>query len=250
MLNSFMRDIKLSRWLVSPAKGPEKALDFRKIRYLPGGSLIAVVVATLAFLPGCNLTPISSNADAASASILVSDGQKRAQQGDYRGAIDSYDRAIAIDGANPEAHAHRGFARLGLGDAQGGESDLQQALRLRIDEWSAMIARKPNDVQTLLRRGLGYSDLGEYRAAIVDYDRIVRLQPENAQAYYLRGNAKYQLGSQRAAIADYDRALQLDPGLLPGYLARAKAHEVLGNHEAAAADFKAAQRIVKNDQVH
>lgn len=244
-----MDSTKLSRWLVSPSKGLEKALDFRKTRYLPSVSLIAAV-ATLVFLPGCNLTPISPGANAASASVLVSDGQKRAQQGDYRSAIDSYDRAIAIDRANPEAHAHRGFARLGLGDTPGGESDLRQALHLRIDEWSAIIARKPNDVQTLLRRGLGYSDLGEYRAAIADYDRIVRLQPENAQAHYLRGNAKYRLGNQREAIADYDRALQLDPGLLPGYLARAQAHEVLGNHDAAAADLKAAQRIIKNDQVH
>ncbi len=213
-----------------------------------GSLLLVVVLGAVVWVPGCaNRWPVASRP--ATASRLVTEGLERARQGDYRGATERYDRAIRADPANAEAYAHRGFARMALGDAPGGEADLRQAVHLRIAGWTAAIARKPDDVQTLLRRGVAHADLGEYRAAIEDYDHVLRLQSANAEAYYLRGNARYRLGDQAGAITDYDAALRLNPDLLPAYLARAGAHAALGKHAAAAADYEAARRITRDDQV-
>ena len=55
------------------------------------------------------------------------------------------------------------------------------------------------------------SKLGQYFAAIADYDIAIRLNPDYAEAYYNRGLAKYDLGQHFAAIADYDIAIRLNP---------------------------------------
>jgi tetratricopeptide (TPR) repeat protein len=226
-----------------------KTLDVRGFHGWIGCSLVVLVLAAIVWLPSDgHAQPVVS--DPATADRWVTEGLKRAQQGDYRGAVENYDRALRVDAANAQTYAYRGYARVASGDTSGGEADLRQAIRLRIDAWTAALAKKPNDVQTMLRRGVAHTELGEYQAAIGDFDRILRLQPANAEAYYLRGNARYRKGDPTGAMADYDMALKLDAKLLPCYVARASAHAARGNQAAAAADYQAARRVTPDDQVH
>ena len=211
--------------------------------------LLVVLIGVVGWLPDCG-GRVTAPQDKEGASRLVAEGLERARQGDYRGAMEHYDRAIGVDPDNADAYVGRGFARLALGDTPGGEADLQQGSRLRILGWSAAIARNPSDVQARLSRGLARAELGEYRAAIEDYDGVLRVQPANVDAYYLRGNARERLGDRPGAIGDYDAALRLNADFLPAYVARAAAHTALGNSAAATADYEAARRLSGDNQVH
>ena len=65
--------------------------------------------------------------------------------------------------------------------------------------------------------------LGQYFAAIADYDTAIRLKPDYAMAYMHRGNAKFGLGQYFAAIADHDTAIRLKPDYAWAYLCRGAA---------------------------
>ncbi|MXZ00692.1 tetratricopeptide repeat protein, partial [Candidatus Poribacteria bacterium] len=58
-------------------------------------------------------------------------------------------------------------------------------------------------------RGLAKHRLGQYEAAIDDYDNAIRLKPDNANAYYDRGLAKKKLGQTAGAKQDWRTALKL-----------------------------------------
>ena len=45
-------------------------------------------------------------------------------------------------------------------------------------------------------RGNAKVNLGQYFAAILDYDIAMILKPDDAEAYINRGNAKYKLGQR------------------------------------------------------
>lgn len=54
----------------------------------------------------------------------------RAEDGDYVGAIQSYDRAILLDPNFARAYGNRGLVRANLGDGRGAIQDWQQAAKL------------------------------------------------------------------------------------------------------------------------
>ena len=62
---------------------------------------------------------------------------------------------------------------------------------------------------TYFLRGYAKNELGQYAAAIADYDTAIRLDPDYALAYYNRGAAKHTLGRTREAKRDFQTALKL-----------------------------------------
>ena len=60
-----------------------------------------------------------------------------------------------------------------------------------------------------INRGNAKSKLGQYFAAIADYDIAIRLNPDDANAYYNRGIAKAQLNRTWEAKQDVRTALRL-----------------------------------------
>ena len=75
----------------------------------------------------------------------------------------------------------------------------------------------PDDATAYRNRGLSYSDLGQYRRAIEDYDKAIELDPNDATAYYNRGLTYRRLGQYRRAIEDFDKAIELDPNFADVY---------------------------------
>ena len=95
-------------------------------------------------------------------------------------------------------------------------------------------------------RGRAKHNLGQYEAAIADYDNAIRLKPNYALAYNNRGLAKYYLGQYEAAIADYDNAIRLKPNYVFAYNNRGLTKHDLGQYEAAIADYDNAIRLKPN----
>ena len=97
--------------------------------------------------------------------------------------------------------------------------------------------------ETYFAQGNTKVALGQYLAAISDYDKSIQLKPDLAEAYYNRGLAKYYLGQYLAAISDYDKAIQLKPDFAGTYINRGIAKAELGRSSAAISDYDKALQL-------
>ena len=63
------------------------------------------------------------------------------------------------------------------------------------------------------QRGASYHALGEYEAAVKDYDEAIRLNAEDVNAYYNRSASHKALGNHEAAERDLTVAAELSSEL-------------------------------------
>ena len=85
--------------------------------------------------------------------------------------------------------------------------------------------------------GYHYYELGNYKEAIVHFNKVIEEQPRNAEAFYLRGVCKSQLGSNKEAIMDYDSALKLQPEYPEVFFEKGYAYFHLNEFQKAIASF-------------
>ena len=105
----------------------------------------------------------------------------------------------------------------------------------------------PKSAETYRIRGNKKYDLGQYDAAIADYNIALLIKHDFALAYFSRGNAKDELRQYRDAIADYDEAIRIKPDFVDAYNNRGISKKNLGQYEAAIADYDIALRINPDD---
>ena len=105
--------------------------------------------------------------------------------------------------------------------------------------WSHEIALYPDTVEiAYYHRGNFYFDMGDYKAAINDYNKAIEINPDKyADAYLNRGNAYYQLGNYQQAIVDYNSAIAIKPEYAKPYNNRGSAFLSLGDYQLALNDF-------------
>ena len=72
--------------------------------------------------------------------------------------------------------------------------------------------------------------MGQYEAAVSDYDEAIRMNPDYVGAYINRGFANYELGRHEAAIADCNEAIRMKPDYAEAYNNRGAANAELGAH--------------------
>jgi len=75
--------------------------------------------------------------------------------------------------------------------------------------------------QNLVARGLVWVAVREFENAAGDFTEAIELNSKNAPVYFLRGFALQNLGEYRRALADYDRMCELMPEETAGYESRA-----------------------------
>ena len=153
-------------------------------------------------------------------------GHDKFRQGDLRGAIADFDRAIELKPDYAEACFSRGVAKF-----------VQRDYRGAIADYGRVIELKPDYVVAYYNRGGAKSALGDEWGAREDYDRAIELDPDNTVAYTLRGGAKSALGDHDGAIADCDRAIELTPDYAYAYISRGDAKSELGDYDGAIADY-------------
>ncbi|HXV37775.1 MAG TPA: tetratricopeptide repeat protein [Myxococcota bacterium] len=96
----------------------------------------------------------------------------------------------------------------------------------------------------LVNRGILHNHVGDYTAAIRDFENALELVPNFAEAYINRGNALFYQGKVDAAIEDYSRAIQYESGKLhTAYFNRGLVNEKRKQHELAYADFVRANEL-------
>ncbi len=95
-------------------------------------------------------------------------------------------------------------------------------------------------VRAYYNRGHAYTILGNYQQAIADYDKAIEIYPEYDEAYFNRGCVYAILGNNKQAIDDYDKAIEINPNKADPYVNRGNAYARLDNYQQAIGDYNKA----------
>ena len=90
------------------------------------------------------------------------------------------------------------------------------------------------------------SQKGDYRGAIVDYDKAIALNPQFEEIYFRRGIARTLIKDWPEAEADYTKAIATKPAHAEAYLHRGSIRNTLNNWQGAKSDFDLALALNPN----
>jgi Flp pilus assembly protein TadD len=135
-------------------------------------------------------------------------GKEKANQKNYKGAIEEFNQALRINPNYENSYVSRGFCRFSLGDTQGAIQDYNQAIRLN-----------PSHAKAYYNRGLARRKLEDKQGAIQDYTEAIQLNPHHGKAYNNRGLIRAVLGDKQAAAEDLQKAADIffDEGDITNY---------------------------------
>ena len=155
-----------------------------------------------------------------------------AMLGQAQEALRDAGEALRVDPKDEEAYNSRGLARRLLGDLEAAAADFDQAINVKKD-----YSRPYNN------RGTIYLAQGNPQRALDDFDKAIQFDPAFAEAYSNRGSVKHQLGKDDSALKDLDTALSLNPNFADAYQNRGVVRNVLKLFPDALADFNQALKI-------
>lgn len=82
-----------------------------------------------------------------------------------------------------------------------------------VTEFDKALAIRPNDPETLLKRGTSLAGLGRMDEAIADYRAVLAIRPDDTMAYLNLGAALAARGEYREAVDMYRMVLLIQPGM-------------------------------------
>jgi tetratricopeptide (TPR) repeat protein len=97
---------------------------------------------------------------------------------------------------------------------------------------------------TFANRGIIYAGLGNYEAAMSDYDTAIALTPKSPESYVNRGNAFFMMRDFMMAMDDYEHSMDL--GIRQLHLVHynmGMAYEIQGNDETALRHYEKALEL-------
>ncbi len=133
-----------------------------------------------------------------SADSLIDIGHRNYELGEYKIAIDYFERALQQDSNNPEIYYLMGVCKSQIQLNKQAIIDYNKALELDF-----------SFAEVHFEKGYSLFMLGKLEEAILAYDKAVSLRPENAVAYVNRGSVKCILGDKEGAMADWKKAEEL-----------------------------------------
>lgn len=201
---------------------------------------------------------------------LLQRGNRAFLDGDYAAALDSLEKALALNPDNVNAFKLRAFILLfkmkryddALQEAlaalsRANESDPiyhiayeQKGIALKelghyeeaIEALSEAEHTGPSCPNCIAHRGEVYRRLECYKEALADFDRAIELWREYAWAIAGRGLTYQWMGHYEEALADFDQAIKLEPDGDWYFYNRALTYAALTQMDKVQADLRAAIR--------
>jgi tetratricopeptide (TPR) repeat protein len=119
------------------------------------------------------------------------------------------------------------------------KGDLRQA----IVHYSDLLDVAPRNGQAHLGRGRSLMELGDYAAAMSDFQRSEDLFPDSPEPVVEMGNLYFARKEYRKAINYYDQVLELDPSHAMARCRRGICHHYRKNHQQAFQDQQKAYSL-------
>ena len=183
--------------------------------------------------------------------------------GQPEAALASYDLALALRPAWPQALCNRGVVLASMGRLDAALDSYERALQLdprdaithynragllaALRRWDAAVAGysrvvelDPGAFHAHFQRGNVLRELRRHAEAIAAYGAALALRPDFAAAHFNRGVVLQATGETAAALGDYERALALDPALVQAYYNRGNLLRELGRPAEAVASYDGA----------
>jgi Flp pilus assembly protein TadD len=149
--------------------------------------------------------------------------------------IKSFEKAIALEPANPVLHTELGKLYLVANDKERARAEFEKAKELKSDYIDASIqlallyegennleeavrqmeslARVyPFNVEVLFQLGRLYFNNNQTEEAISQFERVINLMPNHSNAHYSLGVAYQKKGEKEKAIKEFEKVLELNPG--------------------------------------
>lgn len=104
-----------------------------------------------------------------------------------------------------------------------------------------------SDVADYNVRGTSKAQFGDFKEAIIDFNKALQVNPKDDQAFANRGKAKDELGVLQGALADLSKAIELNPGEHDYYIHRGNTKMKLKDVKGAIEDCKMAININPED---
>lgn len=146
------------------------------------------------------------------------------RNGDYRGAVAKYDKALEAAPDYIDVYCRRANCHHNLGN-----------LDKAIADYSKAISGEPKNVMALIGRGGVFEAKEMTRAAIEDYSRAIKAS-KAAIGYFLRGGIHSRNGDHAAAINDFTAVIRKEPHFAAAYGMRAQSYDAAGDPARATAD--------------
>lgn len=200
------------------------------------------------------------------AAVLNDRAVAYARTGQFKLAIEDYNKALQLFGEFPAAYNNRGNLLLSLGQYNEAIKDFDRAILLapgyaaaysnranarvkleQLDEaaydFTKAIELMPQAAAPLSGRGLAYLAAGKPHAAIRDFSRAVNADARFASAYRNRAEARLLVKQNDEAIEDYSRAIAFDANNSELYIVRGYAYLAAANSASAIKDFSRALEL-------
>ncbi|MDO4284379.1 MAG: tetratricopeptide repeat protein [Eubacteriales bacterium] len=158
--------------------------------------IAVLLAAALSLTSGCALRGSGEN---------LSAGMSAVQNREYDSALASFDAALEAGEDEKSAQRGRGIALMGQGDYEGAAQAFEAALACG----SGIPEDIDYDINYYL--AACFMKLGQTGEARAVYDAMIALRPNDAQTYELRGAAELEQGAFDAADADFRRAIEIEP---------------------------------------
>ena len=159
-------------------------------------------------------------------------GNFRNNRGDFQGAIEDYDKAIAIYSANCDVIINRAFAKANLGEKKEAAEDFDKA-----------IATCPSSYLAYYGRGNVKRTQGDFKGAISDFSQAIVINPAYEEAYNTRGVVYYSINNYKDALSDFNKVISINPDNLDAYNSKGIVMGLTGNLQEAMANFNKAIEI-------
>jgi tetratricopeptide (TPR) repeat protein len=163
---------------------------------------------------------------------LESGNQKANNNDNLLGALEDYNRSLALNPKSAEAYFRRGIVKEELFDNSGALADYNKAVsidgkydyheqrgllkhdRLKyflgaVEDFNQCIKIQPNRITPYYRRGLIRSEeLGDFSGALSDFNMAININPQSLRTHLARGVLRFnKLNDRAGGIADVKRAI-------------------------------------------
>ncbi len=159
-------------------------------------------------------------------------GIAKIQLGDYEGGEADVSEAISRNPFLPEAYYARGFTRMRAGAYKEAESDFNKALEF-----------SPTSRHLILSRMDARERMGEYEAALKDLESFLRLNPRAKELLYDKGRIQLAMKDTVGAKLTFNQFIESDTTSPAGWSARALLRLQLKDYEGAYEDYT---KAIKN----